>query len=650
MAERAADREAATLALLQLVVEESGGESRAEQNEMALAITRTFSDEKHLLVQAGTGVGKSLAYLAPVFLNAAKEPGIQLISTSSLALQRQIIEKDAPAVQKAVEEVADKKVDFRVLKGWSNYLCKYRLDGGMRDDMLWSDPDAAEREGEEVAALSVWAQHTETGDRDEVDFPVSNGAWNQVSVSKRECAGSSCPFADDCFPALARQRAFDADVVVTNHSLLGVFVNGRQEVLPEFTSLVVDEAHELAGRVRQQGSEQLTPGIISAVAKSIQEFDTQTAADLRELRDDFEEALNKIDPGIIRLRPDELHKALADLGDALVAAKKVVQEVPAGARKSDAQHLARGRIADLLETLDAWNGDTEQVVTWVGLSQTDRKQLNLTPLNVAYKIRGSLLEDRNVVFTSATLKTGGNFDAFRYQTGLDLLDGEVGELDVGTPFVPERQGILYVASHLPPPGDARRSEDLHAELTELATASKGGMLGLFSSTAAMREAAAYLRENTSLPVLLQGEDSLPSLLKEFAANDEVCLIGTLSLWQGVDVPGPACRLVAIDRIPFPRPDDPVTQALGRLAASRGRNAFTEVSLAPASVLLAQGAGRLLRKVSDRGVVAVLDSRIAARSYGAYLRRSLPPFWETRDPQVVREALSRLAAANENERK
>jgi ATP-dependent DNA helicase DinG len=269
----------------------------------------------------------------------------------------------------------------------------------------------------------------------------------------------------------------------------------------------------------------------------------------------------------------------------------------------------------------------------------------VAPLEVGEVLAEQLFADKTVVLTSATLTLGGSFTPLARQWGLDAkaVGTEWAGIDVGSPFAHGRSGILYVARHLPPPSRDGLPPEYMDELWELIKAAGGRTLGLFSSMRAAKAAAAAMRESLPYPVLCQGDDSTMQLVKEFAADEPTCLFGTLSLWQGVDVPGPSLRLVVIDRIPFPRPDDPLASARTRAADARGGSGFMEVSANHAALLLAQGAGRLLRSMDDRGVVAVLDPRLVTKRYGEYLRASLPPFWQTTDPEVVRGALRRLSA-------
>lgn len=267
----------------------------------------------------------------------------------------------------------------------------------------------------------------------------------------------------------------------------------------------------------------------------------------------------------------------------------------------------------------------------------------MAPLSVGGMLRDKLFGDRTVVLTSATLALGGSFDSLSRQWG--LRSGEWTGLDVGSPFDHPRRGILYVATHLPQPGRDGLPEAYVDEIAELIEAAGGRTLGLFSSMRAAKAATEALRERLDVPLLCQGDDSTSQLVKQFAGDPATCLFGTLSLWQGVDVPGPSLTLVIIDRIPFPRPDDPLASARQRHVAATGGNGFMAVAATHAALLLAQGAGRLLRSMDDRGVVAVLDPRLATARYSGFLLNSLPPFWRTTDPAKVRDALRRLTAGS-----
>lgn len=643
-----------------------GGAPRPGQEEMVRRVAASIDAGTHVLVQAGTGTGKSLGYLIPAMVHAVTEHDRVVVSTATLALQRQILTKDAPVAASAVAEVTGREPRVALLKGWQNYLCRQRLAGGYPDDdadTLFAAGEAAARpaagrggeqsQGEQVVRLREWAEYTTTGDRDDLAPGVSDRAWAHVSVAKAECLGTSCPFHDDCFPRLAREAAGEADVVVTNHAMLGIVVAGNPNVLPEHQVLVVDEAHELADRVRSQGTVSLSAGAVARVAAVARRHAGVIGSDLETAGQVLQAALAGVPDGRLTQVPAAVADALVSL-DA--AARQVLEDVREAAKaakgeedKAGALALARTAVTDLVGATERMTSDSVAVcrdVIWVERPRlgTDPPRLVIAPIDVAGSVAGTLLEGRSAVFTSATLALGGRFDAMASALGVTLVEGEWDGIDVGTPFDYARQAILYTPTHLPRPG-AGVSQEALEEVVALAQASGGGMLGLFSSRRAAQEAAQLLRERTGLTVYAQGEDQLPSLVDAFAQQEDSCLVGTLSLWQGVDVPGRTCRLVVMDRIPFPRPDDPVAQARSEAVSAAGGNGFMSVSATHAALLLAQGAGRLVRRAEDRGVVAVLDPRLSTARYGNFLAGSMPRMWRTDNPETVYGALERLAGAD-----
>ena len=641
-----------------------GGSLRAGQAEMADRVEAALDAGSHLLVQAGTGTGKSLGYLVPVMLHAATAEERAVVSTATLALQRQVMTKDAPVAADAVEAVTGVRPSVALLKGWQNYLCRHRLAGGYPDDdadTLFSAGAAttpgrvgeADRGsvGEQIVRLREWAAETATGDRDDLIPGVSDRAWAHVSVSRAECLGPSCPLHEECFPELARAAASQADVVVTNHAMLGIAAAGNVGVLPDYRVLVVDEAHELAGRVRSQGTVSLSAAAVMRVAAAARRGASVVVTEL-------EEAGQRLQLALADLPDGRLADGLPPAGrEALVvldgAARRVLADVRGASRASrdggtDAggAALARTAVADLIDTIERMTSDSvreRRDVAWVERPRAGAEppRLTLAPIDVAAAIADSLLNDRAVVLTSATLALGGGFEPMARALGLTVASDRWDGVDVGTPFDYARQGILYAPTHLPRPGRGI-CEAVLDELLALTEASGGGMLGLFSSRRAAAEAAEVLRGATDLTVYAQGDDQLSTLVEAFAADEDACLVGTLSLWQGVDVPGRTCRLVIIDRIPFSRPDDPVAQARSEAVAAAGGNGFMSVSATHAALLLAQGAGRLIRRPDDRGVVAVLDPRLRTARYGSFLARSMPALWPTRDRDTVLGALGRLA--------
>jgi ATP-dependent DNA helicase DinG len=648
------------LALLSTAVDAIGGSERSGQTHMAQAVWEAIGGESHLAVQAGTGTGKSLAYLVPALRLAADKRGPIVVSTATIALQRQLVDRDLPRLADALRGPLRHTPEFAILKGRNNYLCLNKLRNAP-DDSQQSLFQAASALGAHVQRLHQWANNTTTGDRDEIVPGVADQAWRQVSVTARECIGSQrCPFGVQCFSERARRIAADADVVVTNHALLAIDALG-DGVLPEHRVVIVDEAHELVDRVRSVAAGELSAPAVEAAGRRC----GRLASDAQTAR--LTEAGNALGPLLVTMpvgRMDRLDPALAaSLTAVRDAALACAAEVRASVKADDGDPGQAGAAQAALVALEELSATADRMVTVFDLPLEERDEvvwlerpddtadtsrpaaLRVAPLEVGELLAESLFGTRTVILTSATLTLGGSFGPLAKQWGLDAesMGSEWFGIDVGSPFAHGRSGILYVARHLPPPGREGLPQSYLDELRELIEAAGGRTLGLFSSMRAARAAAAALRETLPFPLLCQGEDATAQLVKQFAADEPTCLFGTLSLWQGVDVPGPSLRLVVIDRIPFPRPDDPLASARARAIESRGGNGFMDVSAAHAALLLAQGAGRLLRTVDDRGVVAVLDPRLVTKRYGEFLRASLPPFWQTTDPQVVRGALRRLAA-------
>ena len=657
--------------LLDVVVDALGGQRREGQARMAQAVTDAIRTRRHLLVQAGTGTGKSMAYLVPAVAHAVHADRRVVITTATLALQAQVVERDLPRLAAAIAPQLHREPTWELLKGRSNYLCRNKVDGGFPTDegalfdIAAPTTDASSggdgRLGREVVRLREWAETTTSGDRDELDPGVSDRAWKQVSVSARECLGSQrCPVAAECFSERVRARARTVDVVVTNHAMTAIdALESGGQLLPEHDVLVVDEAHELADRVTAVATAELSASVLHAASRRLR----RSAGIVSERLDDaaiaLEAALDDAPPGRLDRWPDQLADAVVAVRDAARTALSDLKDASEGQGKEEdaesrgARHLARAAVQDVFSVAerlaeDVGRGAQDSYdVAWVtaGFGPASRApSLHIAPLSVAGLLREKLFAERTVVATSATLTLGGSFDPVAGAFGLK---GEKGSktpwtgVDVGSPFDYPKQGILYVARHLPPPGRAGSTDAVFDELAALVEAAGGRTLGLFSSRKGAEEAAEALRRRLGTPVLCQGDDRLPKLVRDFTDDPATSLFGTMSLWQGVDVPGPSCSLVVIDRIPFPRPDDPLMSARARAVDAAGGNGFVSVSAAHAAVRLAQGAGRLIRATGDRGVVAVLDSRLATARYGGFLRDSLPDFWSTTSTPTVLEALRRL---------
>ncbi|MFF4193007.1 ATP-dependent DNA helicase [Nonomuraea sp. NPDC001831] len=644
--------------LLSIAVGALGGSERQGQITMVKAVQKAIDDEEHLAVQAGTGTGKSLAYLVPSIRHAMDSDTPVVISTATIALQRQLVDRDLPRLAEALGKELPHEPTFAILKGRRNYLCRYKATAGWPEedeqDQLF-DPREVSATGRMVQRIQEWADETETGDRDELVPGVSEQAWRQFSVSAQECLGATrCPSGPECFAELARARAGEVDVVVTNHALLAIDAMGDLPVLPEHEVVVVDEAHELVDRVTSVVTAELSEASVMLAVRRVGRLIEQPLADqLMEAGEDLKALLAAAPPGRIDELPQVLGLTLQLIRDT--AWRCITAMGPRNADKDDPDKAGQRKAAftaldevhdTAVRMLDAYGHASEAdraEVVWLD-GATDRRppMLRVAPLSVSGMLRDRLFGERTVVLTSATLALGGTFDGLAAQWGLGDSKRWQG-IDVGSPFDHPRAGILYVAKHLPQPGRDGLPQQYLDEITELIEAAGGRTLGLFSSMRAAKAATEALRERLDVPLLCQGDDSTMLLVKQFAEDEPTCLFGTLSLWQGVDVPGPSLRLVIIDRVPFPRPDDPLTSARQRHVAARGGNGFMAVAANHAALLLAQGAGRLLRAQDDKGVIAVLDPRLATARYSGFLMGSLPPFWRTTDPAVPRAALKRLSA-------
>jgi ATP-dependent DNA helicase DinG len=679
--------------LLEAAVTAVGGQRREGQDTMAQAVRTAISTGEHVAVQAGTGTGKSLAYLVPAIHHAVEKNATVVISTATIALQRQLVDRDLPRVAKALKPLLGRTPTFAILKGRRNYLCLNKLHGDGSDDeeQQLFDPFAISAMGRAVKRLHEWADTTERGDRDELVPGVADSTWRMVSVTARECLGASkCPVGEDCFAEKARAEAGRADIVVTNHALLAIDALEGRPVLPEHDVVVVDEAHELVDRVTGVATAELTAGMVGTAARRLGKLVDQDVADrLAEAGEGLGMVLEDLPPG----RWDSLPQAPSGALLAIVNAASSCRTALGGERREDpprsaggagidtagatGRKVAQAALDEVQETATRLLGAFEEPdpakrrdVVWLAEQGPDgmrHKVLRAAPLWVGGLLRERLFGRSTIVLTSATLALGGNFDALARQWGLppssstesteDPLAGSSisdpipdpdapkwSGMDVGSPFAHARSGILYVAKRLPPPGRDGLPPAYLDEIAGLVAAAGGRTLGLFSSMRAAKQATEALRGRLETPLLCQGEDSTMQLVKRFAEDEATSLFGTLSLWQGVDVPGPSLSCVIIDRIPFPRPDDPLVAARQRATDARGGNGFLSVSATHAALLLAQGAGRLLRGMDDRGVVAILDPRLATARYGGFLRASLPPFWPTDDREKVHAALRRLRGA------
>ncbi|MBA2550150.1 MAG: ATP-dependent DNA helicase [Nocardioidaceae bacterium] len=656
---------------------------------MAEAVAGALSRGEHLLVQAGTGTGKSLGYLAPALLHHRRV----VVATATLNLQHQLVERDIPALLDAADSVLGKRPTAAVLKGRSNYACLHRVRDGAPDDQGTLVEVPVGPLGTEVLQLRSWADDQleagGPGDRDSAPAHTDR-AWQQVSVHARECLGAQrCPYAAECFAETAREAAMGASLVVTNHALLAIDAIDGVPMIPAYDAVVVDEAHELTARVTQASTDELSPVLVERAARRARTLLHEgEAEELEDAAGALRDAIEVLPGGRVDTLPEQLADALSAVRDTARAAWSALPKDADGSADPVRQQV-KGQLDEVRKIAERMAACGEQDVLWVGERDASRggNELRIAPLDVSLPLRTKLFGTKTVVLTSATLKLGGDFGSLAHGMGLradervegdpveadrvveheDVVETEHDEtgwpaervqpdvdpsapvpwrgIDVGSPFDYARQAILYVAQHLPPPGRDGLGDAQVTEIAQLVTAAGGRTLGLFSSRRAAEAATAALREREpDVSVWCQGEAQLPELARRFVEDPATCLFGTLSLWQGIDLPGATCQLVIIDRIPFPRPDDPLMSARTRAVARSGGNGFMQVSATHAALLLAQGSGRLIRRSTDKGVVAVLDPRLVTARYGWFLAASLPPMWRTTDPAVARAALVRLHEA------
>lgn len=641
------------------------GSPREGQIEMAEAVANALSDRHHLLVQAGTGTGKSLAYLVPALVHGKKV----LVATATLALQRQLVERDLPRVKDALEKELKRSISFAVYKGVGNYLClqKMNADDGTADSEVLVDISSLEKD---ARRLREWAVKPGiSGDRD--DAPeVDRRVWLANSTSGRECVGADeCRFGSECFAVNAKAKAQTADIVVTNHTLLAIEIVDSHPILPDRDAVILDEAHEFMDRTTQAVTEELTSGRVARAANMVRRHMPGKLADaFVKAAEGFADAMDEYGQDY-RTRSDEERK-LSELPTALAAPVRKIKEVAEAVIafiSADSEIVNPDSLADRARVKGAVNEvkATAQKMMRMGESQVlwyepTFSTLYLAPLAVSHVLRENLFTQTPVIATSATLTVGKSFDPIARSLGIltsatteeeseekdSAIDpSNVQMLDVGSPFDFANQGMLYLPKDLPEPGRDGPSKEALVELGELIDAAGGRTLALFSSWRGVEMADEHLRRVLAeLPIAIITQrrgDSVGALVERFANDPTSILLGTMSLWQGVDVPGPSCTLVAIDRIPFPRPDDPVMSARAAEADAAGGSGFMQVSLPRAALLLAQGTGRLIRSVDDRGVVAILDSRIVNKRYGSILLNSMPPLWRTSDGKTVKESLTRL---------
>jgi ATP-dependent DNA helicase DinG len=610
-----------------------GGDDRPGQRQMAKAVARAIDQRRHLIVAAQTGTGKSLAYLIPAILSGSRV----VVATATKALQDQLAKKDLPFLESRLGI----PFDYAVLKGRANYLCRQRAlevaGGGDQlelDAQGSADGAALGSFGRQIRRVIEWSMTAETGDRADMAFEPNGRVWGMLSVGAAECPGAGrCPSADVCFAEAARQHAAVADVVVVNTHLYATHLASGGAVLPPHDVVVIDEAHELEDVASSSLGLELAPGRFAALARAAKAL-VPEASTIEGLDD----GATHLSAALERRRGQRLVAPLDEELEALFTVlRERVARVGAAARHAETEAPRKARVQQavthLSDDLDRVLSLSADSVAWIE-GPVAAPMVKVAPIEVA-PLLGRLLwngpDAPTAVLTSATIPPN-------LASRLGIPAGAVDELDVGSPFDFAAQGLLYCAVHLPDPRSDNYEKAMHQELEALMRAAGGRTLALFTSWRAMDAAAKALRDVVPWRILTQSDLPKPALVQAFKDNESSCLFATMGFWQGVDIPGRALSLVAIDRIPFPRPDEPLLQARRELL---GREAFGAIDLPRAATLLAQGAGRLIRSPSDRGVVAILDPRLASARYRWDLVRALPPMRRTRHRKEVEDFLAHL---------
>ena len=625
--------DAAIAALSTATAALENAEDRPGQVEMARLVANAIVNKEHLVVQAGTGTGKTLAYLVPAITGDKRV----VVATATKALQDQLANKDLPFLA----EHLGVEFDFAVLKGRSNYVCLQRLKEMANPDQGQLELDTmAVTTQAEVKRIAEWAGTSKTGDQAELDWAPSDSAWRSVSVGSDECPGADkCPLGDPCFAEQARRRAAASDVIVVNTYLYGLNVASDGAILPDHDVVVFDEAHVLEDTMSDTVGVEISPGRFVALSGAIRKIieDPALVGGIAEIGEGLRDVLGEhIGKRLTTPLPDEVQDVLTDarlrLGDAndtLVAIDTKNED--AKQRRLRAQTMTGRSIAQLDVAIEGKAG----YVAFVSGSR-DSPRLEVAPLDVGPAMAEGVWSRRTAILTSATIPS-----SLAARVGMEADGTAVHVADVGSPFDYANNSILYNAIHLPNPNSDAFRAAANDELDALITAAGGRTLALFTSYRAMDEAAEAMRDRLGFPILTQRDLPKPALVKAFADNEETCLFATAGLFQGVDVPGQTLSLVVIDRIPFPRPDDPLLSA--RREQLRGA-AFSQIDIPRASMMLAQACGRLIRSSTDKGVVAVLDSRLGKANYRWDIVNALPPMKRTRHRGEVEEFLRSIRDA------
>ena len=611
-------------------------EERPGQLAMAQAVAEGIAANRHLIVQAGTGTGKTMGYLVPAVLTGSRI----VVATATKALQDQLAAKDLPFL----ESHLGRPFDWAVLKGRSNYICMQRvreLQATEGQGQLEIEEFAATTKVE-IKRLSEWSGTTKTGDQADLSWSPSDRAWQAVSVGSDECpGGTKCPMGNVCFAELARARATVADVVVVNLHLYGLNVASGNVLLPEHEIVVIDEAHQLEDIMSDTVGVQIGPGRFTNLAAVVRRVvdDPAIVGGLAEVAPSIREALRPFaGERLTKPFPDLIQDALIDARSRIEKAQSALRAINTDVPEAQQRKIRAQQVATRVqEQIDVALGKHEGYVAFVSGSP-DHARLEIAPLDVGPVLTSGIWSKRTAILTSATLPA-----TLAHRVG--LADGSYTQIDVGSPFDYGTNALLYCAVHLPDPRSPQFATAMHDELAALITAAGGRTLALFTSWKAMDTAAVAVKDRlgtagVDVQILTQRDFPKTALVKAFSEDESSCLFATAGFFQGVDIPGRTLSLVTIDRIPFPRPDDPLLTARRELL---GAAAFGEIDLPRAAMLLAQATGRLIRNATDRGVVAVFDPRLGKASYRWQVVNALPPMRRTRVRADVESFLREITA-------
>lgn len=610
-------------------------EERAGQREMAELVAESLARGRHLVVQAGTGTGKTLAYLVPAIVSGRRT----VVATATKALQDQLATKDLPFLAAELAELGH-DVDWAVLKGRSNYLCLQRL-------REMSQPATGQLELEdmsplnrvEIRKLAEWAGSTRTGDQAELDWSPNDSTWRAVSVGSDECPGADrCPVGQECFAEQARRRAQASDVVVVNTYLYGLHVGSGGAILPEHDVVVFDEAHVLEDTMSDTVGVQVAPGRFVSVGATVRRFldDPQLVGSITDLAQLFRDALTPFfGQRLATPLPEPVVEALQEAQLRLTRVGEAIQRIETSVEDAQQRKLrAQRMVTRSMEAIEAALAASDGTVPFVSGSR-DAPRLEIAPLDVGPTLDAGVWQERTAILTSATIP-----GSLARRVGLPA--ERTSEADVGSPFDYDQQALLYCAVHLPPPKSPGFRPAVADELVAMIQAAGGRTLALFTSWAAMDDAVAAVGDRVDVPILTQRDLPKPALVQAFTESEETCLFATTGMFQGVDVPGRTLSLVVIDKLPFPRPDDPLLSARRE---QLGPAAFGEIDVPRAATLLAQACGRLIRNSTDHGVVAVLDSRLGTARYRWDIVKALPPMKRTRHRDEVERFLREIRDAD-----